>query len=106
MPSWTPSPPPRSISSLPTRLTNLQLNQELYRPKPTRVAGVDDEWDQFDSFQANDEIFPTLAGACLRVLKPGGAIWVIGTYHNIFRLGAIMQDLGCWFLNDVVWIKI
>ena len=84
---------------------NLQLNQELYRPNQTRVAGVDDEWDQFDSFQAYDEFSRRWLGACLRVLKPGGAIWVIGTYHNIFRLGAIMQDLGCWFLNDVVWIK-
>jgi site-specific DNA-methyltransferase (adenine-specific) len=84
---------------------NLQLNQELYRPNNTRVAAVDDEWDQFDSFQAYDEFSRRWLLACRRVLKPNGAVWVIGAYHNIYRLGAVMQDLGYWFLNDVVWIK-
>ena len=85
---------------------NLQLNQELVRPDNSRVDAVNDNWDQFDSFQAYDQFSRRWLEACRRVLKENGAIWVIGTYHNIFRLGAIMQDLGYWFLNDVVWIKL
>ena len=84
---------------------NLQLRQELYRPNRTRVAAVDDEWDQFGSFQAYDEFSRRWLTACRRVLKASGAIWVIGTYHNIFRLGAILQDIGYWILNSVVWVK-
>lgn len=84
---------------------NLQLTQTLYRPNMTRVAGVDEAWDQFDGFEAYDAFSREWLSLCRRVLKPDGALWVIGTYHNIFRLGRIMQDLGYWFLNDVVWIK-
>jgi len=84
---------------------NLQLQHPLWRPNMTRVDGVDDAWDQFGSFQTYDEFTRKWLGACRRVLKKTGTIWVIGTYHNIYRIGSIMQDLGYWFLNDVVWIK-
>lgn len=84
---------------------NLQLQQELHRPNMSRVAAVNDNWDKFDSFEAYDEFTRQWLSACKRVLKPSGSIWVIGTYHNIFRVGTIMQDLGFWILNDVIWIK-
>lgn len=84
---------------------NLQLAHDLYRPNMTRVDPVDDDWDRFESFQVYDEFSRSWLGACHRVLKPDGALWVIGTYHNIYRLGAVLQDLGYWILNDVVWIK-
>ena len=84
---------------------NLQLQQELWRPNMTRVDAVDDEWDQFGSFEAYDDFTSTWLSACRRVLKDTGTIWVIGSYHNIYRVGAIMQDLGFWFLNDIVWVK-
>jgi modification methylase len=84
---------------------NLQLSQELWRPNMTRVDGVDDTWDQFGSFQEYDEFSRRWLSACRRVLKDSGTLWVIGTYHNIFRLGTILQDLGFWILNDIVWIK-
>jgi DNA modification methylase len=84
---------------------NLQLTQTLYRPNMTRVEGVDEAWDQFEDFEAYDRFSRAWLEACRRVLKPDGALWVIGTYHNIFRLGRLMQDLGFWFLNDVVWVK-
>jgi DNA modification methylase len=84
---------------------NLQLSQELYRPNMTKVEGVDAAWDQFDSFEAYDEFTRRWLAACRRVLKDNGTIWVIGSYHNIYRVGATMQDLGFWFLNDVAWIK-
>ncbi len=84
---------------------NLQLQKDLWRPNMTRVAAVDDAWDQFDGFHAYDKFTLAWLSACRRVLKDTGAIWVIGTYHNIFRVGAILQDLGFWILNDVVWIK-
>ena len=84
---------------------NLQLQNDLWRPNMTRVAAVDDVWDKFDGFQAYDKFTLAWLSACRRVLKDTGAIWVIGTYHNIFRVGAILQDLGFWILNDVVWIK-
>ncbi len=84
---------------------NLQLAHELYRPNMTRVDAVDDDWDQFESFQAYDDFSRAWLKACKRVLKPDGCLWVIGTYHNIYRLGTILQDLGYWILNDVVWIK-
>jgi DNA modification methylase len=84
---------------------NLQLQQELWRPNMTRVDAVDDEWDQFESFAAYDTFTREWLTACRRVLKDTGTIWVIGTYHNIYRVGALMQDLGFWFLNDVVYIK-
>lgn len=84
---------------------NLQLQQELWRPNLTKVDAVDDEWDQFRDFQAYDRFSRAWLDACRRVLKDTGTIWVIGSYHNIFRIGTIMQDLGYWFLNDVIWIK-
>lgn len=84
---------------------NLQLAQELWRPNLTRVDGVDDEWDRFSSFEAYDEFTRRWLTACRRVLKPTGTLWVIGTYHNIFRVGAVLQDLGFWILNDVIWEK-
>ena len=84
---------------------NLQLQGELFRPNQTRVNGVDDKWDQFSSFADYDRFTEGWLRACRRVLKKDGAIWVIGSYHNIFRVGKIMQDLGFWTLNDVVWIK-
>src|SRR3970040_2551865 len=84
---------------------NLQLRQELWRPNMTRVDGVDEDWDQFNSFAEYDEFTRAWLVACRRVLKPTGALWVIGTYHNIFRVGTILQDLGYWILNDIVWRK-
>lgn len=84
---------------------NLQLRNELWRPDQTRVQAVKDDWDQFESFQAYDQFSREWLAGCKRVLKETGTLWVIGSYHNIFRLGAIMQDLGFWILNDVIWIK-
>jgi site-specific DNA-methyltransferase (adenine-specific) len=84
---------------------NLQLQQELYRPNMTKVDAVNDEWDQFGNFNAYDEFSRRWLQACQRVLKDTGTIWVIGSYHNIYRVGTIMQDLGYWILNDVIWIK-
>lgn len=84
---------------------NLQLKNDLYRPNQTKVDGVFDSWDQFDSFKIYDEFTRNWLLACKRVLKKDGTIWVIGSYHNIYRVGAIMQEIGFWFLNDVVWIK-
>jgi DNA modification methylase len=84
---------------------NLQLNGELYRPNQTKVDAVDDEWDKFDSHKEYDSFTTAWLKECHRVLKKTGSIWVIGTYHNIFRVGAIMQDLRFWLLNDIVWIK-
>lgn len=84
---------------------NLQLNHELWRPDLTRVEGVVEDWDQFSDFEAYDEFTRQWLSACRRVLKPRGTLWVIGTYHNIFRVGAVLQNLGFWILNDVIWIK-
>ncbi|WP_312796108.1 site-specific DNA-methyltransferase [Tianweitania sp.] len=84
---------------------NLQLEGALHRPDQSKVDAVDDDWDQFESFQAYDAFTRAWLLAARRVLKPTGTIWVIGSYHNIFRVGAIMQDLGFWILNDVVWRK-
>jgi modification methylase len=84
---------------------NLQLEGELHRPDQSRVDAVDDHWDQFESFAAYDAFTRAWLLAARRVLKPTGTIWVIGSYHNIFRVGAIMQDLGFWILNDIVWRK-
>jgi len=84
---------------------NLQLSQELYRPNMTKVDAVDDAWDKFSGFEQYDTFTREWLSACNRVLKDTGTIWVIGSYHNIYRVGSIMQDLGFWFLNDVVWIK-
>lgn len=84
---------------------NLQLQQELLRPNMTKVDAVDDEWDQFADFAAYDTFTTAWLLACRRVLKDNGTIWVIGSYHNIYRVGKIMMDLGFWMLNDLVWIK-
>ena len=84
---------------------NLQLNGDLHRPDQSKVDAVDDEWDQFESFAAYDAFTRAWLLAARRVLKPDGTIWVIGSYHNIFRVGAAMQDLGFWILNDIVWRK-
>lgn len=84
---------------------NLQLTGELRRPNDSVVDAVDDDWDKFDSFSDYDAFSKAWLQAARRLLKPNGTIWVIGSYHNIFRLGAQLQDLGFWMLNDVVWRK-
>ncbi len=84
---------------------NLQLDGELLRPNNTVVDGVHQDWDQFGSFADYDRFCRAWLEECRRVLKPDGAIWVIGSYHNIFRLGVALQDLGFWIQNDVVWRK-
>src|SRR6188474_1339880 len=84
---------------------NLQLQRDLKRPDDSTVDAVDDHWDQFASFAAYDQFSRAWLAACKRVLKPAGTLWVIGSYHNIFRVGTILQDLGFWILNDVVWRK-
>jgi modification methylase len=84
---------------------NLQLEGELYRPNNTRVDGVDEDWDRFDSFAAYDDFTRAWLRAARRVLKDNGSLWVIGSYHNIFRVGTALQDLDYWILNDVVWRK-
>jgi len=84
---------------------NLQLSQGLWRPNRTRVAAVEDGWDKFASFEEYDRFTRLWLSTCKRVLKETGTLWVIGTYHNIYRVGAILQELGFWILNDVVWLK-
>jgi site-specific DNA-methyltransferase (adenine-specific) len=84
---------------------NLQLQQELWRPNMTKVDAVDDDWDKFVNFNEYDTFTIQWLAACRRVLKDTGTIWVIGSYHNIYRVGAILQELGFWILNDVVWLK-
>ena len=84
---------------------NLQLGGELRRPNNSKVDGVDDAWDQFDGFAAYDTFTRDWLNAARRVLKPDGTLWVIGSYHNIYRVGAILQDIGFWMLNDVIWRK-
>ncbi len=84
---------------------NLQLDGELLRPNNTKVDGVDEDWDRFDGFAAYDRFTAEWLRAVRRVLKPTGTLWVIGTYHNIYRVGAVLQDLGFWMLNDIVWRK-
>ncbi len=84
---------------------NLQLRGELRRPDDSLVDGVDDDWDRFADFAAYDAFTREWLGECRRLLRKDGTIWVIGAYHNIFRIGAILQDLGFWVLNDVIWRK-
>jgi len=84
---------------------NLQLKNELRRPDNSKVDAVDDAWDRFSSFEEYDRFTRDWLKAARRLLKDSGAIWVIGSYHNIFRVGATLQDLGFWILNDVVWRK-
>ncbi|MDR2747383.1 MAG: site-specific DNA-methyltransferase [Treponema sp.] len=84
---------------------NMQLKNPLYRPNNTKVNGVDDHWDKFNSFTEYDSFCTAWLAECRRILKETGSIWVIGSYHNIFRIGTIMLDLGFWILNDVTWYK-
>jgi modification methylase len=84
---------------------NLQLGGELNRPDGSHVDAVTDAWDRFDSFKSYDDFTRAWLTEAKRVLKPDGALWVIGSYHNIYRVGAILQDLGFWLLNDIVWRK-
>ncbi|WP_435419407.1 DNA methyltransferase [Parerythrobacter aurantius] len=84
---------------------NLQLGGDLNRPDGSHVDAVTDHWDQFSSFKAYDDFTKAWLTEAKRVLKPDGALWVIGSYHNIYRVGAILQDLGFWLLNDIVWRK-
>jgi modification methylase len=84
---------------------NLQLRGELRRPDESLVDGVDDDWDKFTDFAAYDSFTRDWLGECRRILRKDGTLWVIGSYHNIFRIGTILQDLGFWVLNDVIWRK-
>jgi modification methylase len=84
---------------------NLQLQGDLKRPDDSRVDAVDDDWDKFASFSAYDDFTRAWIAACRRVMKPHATLWVIGSYHNIFRVGTVLQDLGFWILNDIVWRK-
>ncbi len=84
---------------------NLQLGGDLKRPDGSHVDAVTDAWDKFDSLAAYDRFTREWLAEAKRVLKPNGAIWVIGSYHNIFKVGAAIQDLGYWILNDIVWRK-
>ena len=84
---------------------NLQLGGDLNRPDGSHVDAVTDHWDRFDSFATYDAFTRAWLAEARRVLKPTGSLWVIGSYHNIFRVGAILQDMGFWILNDIVWRK-
>ncbi len=84
---------------------NLQLGGDLLRPDNSKVDGVDNDWDKFTNFAAYDKFTHDWLKAARRILKPDGSLWVIGSYHNIFRVGASLQDLGFWILNDIVWRK-
>jgi modification methylase len=84
---------------------NLQLRGELHRPDNSRVDAVDDDWDRFGSLEDYDRFTRAWLAEARRLLRPDGAIWVIGSYHNIFRLGTALQDQGFWILNDVIWRK-
>jgi len=84
---------------------NLQLQQDLVRPDQSRVDAVDDDWDKFDSPAVYDDFTRAWLTASRRILKPTGTLWVIGSYHNIYRMGQVLTDLGFWILNDVIWHK-
>jgi modification methylase len=84
---------------------NLQLQQALWRPNMTKVDAVDDAWDKFADYAHYDAFTRAWLSACMRVLKPSGTLWVIGTYHNIHRVGAILMELGYWILNEIIWVK-
>jgi DNA modification methylase len=84
---------------------NMQIPGNLWRPDFSKVEGVDDEWDKFADFQAYDNFSAAWLKAARRLLKPNGAIWVIGTYHNIYRVGKALQDLGYWIINEIIWEK-
>ena len=82
---------------------NLQLAGELLRPNNSKVDAVNNEWDQFESFAAYDKFTRSWLAEARRVLKETGSLWVIGSYHNIFRVGTALQDMGFWILNDIIW---
>ncbi len=84
---------------------NLQLKNKLIRPDSSKVSAVNDKWDQFENFKKYDEFTFSWLKECKRILKKNGALWVIGSYHNIFRVGTTIQNLGFWILNDVIWNK-
>ena len=84
---------------------NLQLKNELTRPDRSKVSAVNDKWDQFENFKKYDNFTYSWLSECKRILKKNGAIWVIGSYHNIFRVGTAIQNLDFWILNDVIWNK-
>lgn len=84
---------------------NLQLGGDLYRPEGSQVDALDDDWDKFDSFAAYDAFTRAWLKEARRILKSNGTLWVIGSYHNIFRVGVALQDEGYWILNDIVWRK-
>ncbi len=84
---------------------NMQIGKNLTRPDSSKVNGVNDKWDQFESFKHYDNFCNTWLKECKRILKDNGSIWVIGSYHNIFRLGYHLQNLDYWLLNDVIWRK-
>lgn len=84
---------------------NLQIDRALLRPDRSLVDGVDDTWDHFTDLEQYDEFTRAWLGECRRILKLSGTLWAIGTYHNIYRVGAIMQELGFWILNDIIWLK-
>ena len=84
---------------------NLQLSKTLYRPDATKVSGVNDDWDKFNNFQDYDIFTKTWLSEIRRILKPDGCLWVIGSYHNIYRIGYILQNLNFWILNDIIWRK-
>lgn len=105
--SLLPTLPPRSVDMIfADPPYNLQLKHELWRPDMSHVDAVDDDWDRFASFGDYDRFTREWLAACRDVLKENGTLWVIGSYHNIYRVGAILQDLGYWILNDVVWVKV
>lgn len=85
---------------------NLQLGGDLFRPEGGRVDAVDNDWDKFDSLKAYDEFSRAWLAEARRILKPNGTLWVIGSYHNIFRVGSVLQDEGFWILNDIIWRKV
>ena len=105
MPRWRSCRPPRVDLVFADPPYNLQLQGDLKRPDNSRVDAVDDDWDKFSSFSAYDDFTRAWLIACRRVMKPNATLWVIGSYHNIFRVGTILQDLGFWILNDIVWRK-
>ena len=84
---------------------NLQLSKSLHRPDKSKVCGVDDEWDKFNSFKEYDAFTNSWLTEIKRVLKPDGSLWVIGSYHNIYRIGYLLQNIGYWILNDIIWRK-
>lgn len=84
---------------------NLQLSGDLHRPNNSRVDGVDDDWDKFESLKIYDQFTEAWLAAARDLLTDNGTLWVIGSYHNIYRIGAILQDLGYWILNDIIWRK-